>query len=131
MNIAEKLNILIMRYRRTRRSGKYNAVKTIVDGITFGSKKEARRYGVLKLLLRAKKISNLEVHPEFPLYASNPETGLLERVGKYVGDFSYFDNEIKDVVVEDVKSKATMTTIYRFKKKMMKANYGIEIKEIF
>lgn len=39
---------------------KYKAKKTIVDNITFDSKKEANRYCELKLLERAKVISNLQ-----------------------------------------------------------------------
>ena len=38
---------------------KYRNIKTTVDGITFDSKKEAARYGTLKLRERAKDISEL------------------------------------------------------------------------
>ncbi|MCH7602228.1 MAG: DUF1064 domain-containing protein, partial [Planctomycetes bacterium] len=36
-----------------------------VDGITFDSKAEARRYGQLKMLLNAKQITRLVVHPKW------------------------------------------------------------------
>ncbi len=52
------------------------------------------------------------------------------KIGRYIADFRYFDNERNVAVVEDVKGgKATMTPIYRLKKKLVKALYGIEIVE--
>lgn len=39
---------------------KYHNRKTVIDGITFDSAKEARRYMELKLLERAGEISNLQ-----------------------------------------------------------------------
>ena len=38
---------------------KYNARKTVVDGIKFDSKKEAARYSELKLMEKAGEIYNL------------------------------------------------------------------------
>jgi hypothetical protein len=46
---------------------KYRNIKTIVDGITFASKKEAKRYSELKLLERAGMITDLELQPAFNL----------------------------------------------------------------
>lgn len=48
---------------------KYGAVAKWVDGHYFKSKKETRRYIYLKHLQEAKEISNLEIHPKFPLCA--------------------------------------------------------------
>ncbi len=42
---------------------KYRAQPTIVDGIRFHSKGEARRYQELRLLERAGEITNLELQP--------------------------------------------------------------------
>ena len=45
---------------------KYGAVKTVVDGIAFDSKAEARRYRELWALWRAGEISgDLELQPEY------------------------------------------------------------------
>ena len=102
---------------------KYNAKKVKLDGYTFDSKAEAHRYGELKLLLKNKKISDLDVHPKMPLYVA----GRL--VAKYIPDFSYCDNEKNNArVYEDVKGVRTST--YVLKKKLVKALYGIEIREI-
>jgi len=44
---------------------KFGARRVILDGITFDSRKEARRYQQLKLLERAGVIRALQVHPRF------------------------------------------------------------------
>ena len=50
---------------------KYNAKKTVVDGIKFDSKKEAARYEVLKGLERVGKIDRLELQPRFEVQESS------------------------------------------------------------
>lgn len=44
---------------------KYGAVKTVVDGITFASKREAKYYSDYKLLEKAGEISHLELQPKY------------------------------------------------------------------
>ena len=46
---------------------KYHAIKTVYDGITFDSRKEARRYAALKLLERAGEISDLRTQVKYEL----------------------------------------------------------------
>lgn len=46
---------------------KYGAKKTVIDGITFDSHKEARRYMELKRLKQAGTVTKIEPQPEFPL----------------------------------------------------------------
>ena len=89
------------------RKSKYGAIKTTVDGITFDSKKEARRYLELKQAERAGDIEELELQPKFHLIVNNVN------VGKYV--------------VEDCKGMKT--PVYRLKAKLLKAIYGITILE--
>lgn len=107
---------------------KFHAVKTTVDGITFDSKREAKRYCELKLLQTAGEISELNTQPVFRLSVPDATSGGVAEVCKYIGDFRYVKNG--QVVVEDVKSKPTMTPIYRLKKKLMRALHGIEIVEV-
>ena len=52
------------------------------------------------------------------------------RVATYIADFSYYDVETRSVVVEDVKSKATRTALYRLKKKLIEAQHDITITEV-
>jgi len=101
---------------------KYRNKKTVVDGMTFDSKKEAQRYQDLKLLQLGNDISDLKIQPEFKLHVN----GFL--VCKYRADFSY--TERGEYIVEDVKSEITRKNrAYRIKLKLMKAVHGIDIKE--
>lgn len=101
---------------------KFRAIRTEVDGITFASRKEARRYSELKLLERAKQISGLELQPVYRLEVN----GAL--ICKYLPDFRYIQDG--KLVVEDVKSDPTKTPVYRIKKKLLAALFGIEVKEV-
>jgi hypothetical protein len=105
---------------------KFHNVITEVDGFKFASKKEARRYGELKLLQRAGKIRNLKVQPPFRLVVGE------ELVCKYLADFSYVDDaQTPAFVVEDVKSEITRKhPVYRIKNKLFKALMGFEITEV-
>lgn len=104
-----------------RRRSKFNARLVKLDGFTFQSAAEARRYGVLKLLQANHQIVGLLVHPPFRLIVNKVH------VANYVGDFLYFLPD-GTRVVEDVKG--VKTPIYRLKKKLMRACLGIEIQEV-
>jgi len=102
---------------------KYRAIRTTVDGITFASKKEAARYAELKMLENAGKIDALVVDKRelrYPLCVN----GI--KICTYEADFRYFDETGK--VLEDVKG--VKTPAYRIKRKLMKALYGIEVREV-
>jgi hypothetical protein len=105
---------------------KYSNVKTSVDGVTFDSAKEARRYQELKLQQMAGQIARLRWQVAFPLYAYTP--GGVETVAEYVADFTYLRDGQE--IVEDVKSAATRVPLYRLKRKIFEANRGLTITEI-
>lgn len=112
------------------RRSKFGAIRTEVDNIVFASKAEARRYGVLKLQQRLGMITDLELQPRFPLMVAGVEgddapDGM--HVGVYVADFRYYKRD-GELVVEDVKGMPT--PVYRLKKKLMAALYGVHIQEI-
>lgn len=113
---------------------KYKNVKTEVDGITFDSKKEATRYIELKYMERAGLIKDLKRQVRFCLVPTIEGEGkkVRQRAAYYVADFEYWEKHTDcwKRVVEDVKSEATMTDVYRLKKKLMMWRYGIEIKEV-
>ncbi|HKM44760.1 MAG TPA: DUF1064 domain-containing protein [Dysgonamonadaceae bacterium] len=115
-----------MRYRRH----KYNAKKTVIDGITFDSKAEAKRYTELKLLERAGLISKLKLQPRYNLMPSYTNgKGQKIRAIDYIADFEYLDTETNRVVIEDVKGKKT--AVYNIKKKLFEKRYKPQtIKEI-
>ena len=124
---------------------KYFNKKTIsLDGSVFDSRKEARRWGELSLLLRAGKITDLDRQVKFELipaqyetyerYGKNGQrlkdgTRLVERAAIYTADFVYTDeNGVR--VIEDTKSQATRTEAYILRRKLMSARYKIKIKEV-
>ena len=122
--------VLRMKSRKlkTNRLPKYGNKKVIVDGITFDSHKEWLRYTELQLALKSGLIDRLQIHPKFELVVDGM------KICDYVSDFSYFrvlpfDN-LNEIVVEDVKSRPTMTPVYRLKKKLLRALLGIEVQEI-
>ncbi len=90
---------------------KYNAIKQTYNGEVFDSKKELKRYMELELLLRAKEITDLELHPKFDLMVNGV------KIGRYTADFKYKNGS--DIIVEDVKSKATKTRDYMLRKKIL------------
>lgn len=108
-----------------RAPGKFLNEKTPVDGIEFSSKKEARRYGELRLLERAGKITDLKLQPAFPLDVNGYP------VCRYVADFAYVVTATGERVVEDVKSAFTRKLpAYRIKAKLFRALMGFEISEV-
>lgn len=114
---------------------KYRAHKTVIDGITFASKKEANRYLELKLLLRAGKISDLQMQVPFVLIESHRrKDGKMEMKCKYVADFTYYKIIAPgktEYVVEDVKGfkGGAAYQLFTIKRKLMYEKYGIEVKE--
>lgn len=107
------------------KASKYNAKRVSIDGITFASKREGSRYAELKLLERIGEIVELECQPRYPLTLNGV------KLATYVADFRYRDVASGEIVVEDVKSKPTITDVYRLKKKLMLALHGISLKEVF
>ena len=78
---------------------------------------------------RAGIISNLQAQVKFILIpAQRQGDKVVERAATYIADFMYTENG--KTVVEDVKSPATRTDVYRLKKKLMLYKFGIEIKEV-
>lgn len=132
-----------MAYRGWRRNGtKYNATKVTIDGHTFDSRKEGKRYCELKLLERAGTITDLQMQVKFVLIPSQyePDTvkvlksgkekvvkgKLIERECSYIADFVYQYNG--KTVVEDAKGMRTKE--YVVKRKLMLWVHGIRISEV-
>lgn len=113
-----------LRHRGPRRA-KYGNKKTVVDGITFDSKAEAKRYVELRTLALAHQITRLECQAKFPIFVDGPFGRV--KVCDYVADFFYITRAGASVV-EDVKG--FKTPVYNLKKKLLKAATGIEIQEI-
>lgn len=106
---------------------KYHATKTVVDGITFDSKKEAKRYAELKLLERAGAIRDLRRQVKYELIPAFVVPGKHYRACNYIADFVYIDTKTGAKVVEDCKG--FRTDVYKLKAKMFAKKYGVSILE--
>lgn len=103
---------------------KYHAQRVDTEDGKFDSKLEFRRWRELKLLERAEVITELKRQVRIPLI---PQSKYGREIA-YVADFSY--REDGKLVIEDTKSEATKTPLYRLKKRLVAEKYGIEIKEV-
>lgn len=126
----EKL-LLQQEAEASQKANKYHAQKDNRGELKFDSKKEARRYDELMLRLMANEIKDLKLQRQYTLQESyiTPD-GIRVRAIRYVADFTYFDLKLNREVVEDTKSRATATPVYKMKKKMMLERLGIEIVEV-
>jgi len=95
-----------------------------VDGITFDSGKEAKRYSELCLLEKAGAISDLEVQPAFRVAING------QLFTKYTADFAYRENG--KTVAEDVKSTGTaQDPAYKLRVKAARLAYpNVEFREL-
>lgn len=111
-----------------KKKDKYNSSKVEVNGLdgkTYKlSKKEAKRFYELKVLLELGEIQDLRQQVRYDLL-SNEKVKRKNGAMKYMADFVYFRNGKE--IVEDAKGFRTAT--YKRKRLLMKEIYGIEILE--
>lgn len=117
---------------------KYGSKKVTIDGVTYDSQKEYRRFRELSLLERAGKVTDLQRQVKFVLIPAQyePDTigarggvkrgKLIERECSYVADFVYHENGKR--IVEDTKGFKTKD--YIIKRKLMLYVHGIRIEEV-
>ncbi len=138
----------VRKHFENRRPSKYRNQVIHVDGHTFQSMKESRRYTELRMKERAGLITDLQVHPVFDIMVKD------QKVCSYIGDFKYLvqarkvipegemvsyvqkNDMLFEMIVEDTKGIDpktgwdTRTPTYRLKVKLLKATRGIVVKEI-
>lgn len=119
---------------------KYSNRKVTVNGETFDSKKEAKRYCDLLILQKAGKIKDLQRQVKFELIPTQREPDTIGKRGgvhqgkcieksvDYYADFVYTDCTTGKEVVED--TKGMKTTDYIIKRKLMLWIHHIRIHEI-
>lgn len=102
------------RESESKRKSKYGSKRITVDGILFDSKREARRYELLKQMHKAGEIQGFHRQVQFDL-----EGGVIYRCDFLIHhlDGSY--------VFEDVKGVRTKE--FNMKRRMVRARYGVEI----
>ncbi len=132
-SVGARLVALLGKGRGTKRA-KYGNQKVHTEAGVFDSKAEYRRWQDLQVLERDRQIWNLHRQVRIAPIATGGE-----KVGYYVADFIYctqpyqpWDAEHRQfaegAVVEDVKGHRTQ--LYIWKRKHLKAQYGIEISEV-
>lgn len=119
---------------------KYHNKKVVVNGITFDSRKEAKRWGELSLLETAGAISDLQRQVKYILIPAQREPDtvgarggikkgkVIEKECAYIADFVYKDLTLNETVVEDTKGFKTKD--YIIKRKLMLYVHNVKIKEV-
>jgi hypothetical protein len=104
------------------RRRKYGNQPVWLEGVRFDSKKEAARWWVLQQIEKSGGISGLKRQTSYPLVVN----GI--KIAAYKADAVYHENG--RLVVEDTKSPSSRKiAVYRLKRKLMFALYGIRIRE--
>lgn len=102
------------------RRPKFGNVRTEVDGQSFASKREAKRFGQLRLMEKGGLIADLKTQVRYPLDVNG------QPICHYIADFTYM--EAGELVVED--SKGYRTPEFILKSKLMRAVHGITVREV-
>jgi len=114
---------------KTVKRPKYGAIRTVVNGITFDSKREAEYYRKLLILKNAGEIADIELQPKFPykiIYTlQHPNSPIVEKKEEYRGDFRV---TFADGTVEVIDTKGFATAVFKRKKEVVEKLYGITIK---
>ena len=119
---------------RAHSKNKYGNKKTVAEGVSHASKKQALRWIELRQAERDGKIRNLRREVTYRLEVNG------HLICKYIADHVYeelisdfcgVNVDLWDPIVEDVKSAITKKKRdYRIKYKLMKALHGIDIREV-
>ena len=100
------------------RRNKFGAIPTLIDGIRFDSKGEAKHYADLKYRVMAKEISDLKLQVRFPLEVNG------KLICTYIADFTYMEDG--KFVVSDFKG--IRTPVFNIKAKLFEALNGYKIR---
>jgi hypothetical protein len=100
---------------------KYRNRKAVVDGIVFHSQKEATYYCGLKLKIKAGLIKSFDRQLPFVVVINN------KKCFTYYADFVTIDSDGNQTVID---VKGFRTPVYKLKKKIVEAYFGIVIVEV-
>lgn len=98
---------------------KFKAIRTMIDGITFASKKEANYYWQLKLRGRDGEISHIELQPTYDITING------QHICKVKLDFRFWDKVSGKERIIDCKGMDL--PLSKLKRKMVTAQHGIEV----
>lgn len=99
---------------------KYGNKKTVVDGITFDSKAEAKYYNQLKWLKQAKQIKDFKLQPRYILQEAFEKNGKKYKKIEYVADFEVHK---LDGSIEIIDIKGHETKEFLLKRKLFERKY--------
>lgn len=103
---------------------KYNARKTVRNGIEFDSKAEAEYYVYLQEKLNTGEILSVKLQPRFELMSAFEKDGKKYRAIEYVADFEIVHPNGK---VEIVDVKGMMTPDFRIKRKLFENKFPYKL----
>lgn len=105
-----------------RLQNKYRNQPVELGDVRFDSKREAKRWQDLQLMQKAGEISDLKRQVKFEFHVSG------QHICDYIADATYV--RAGQFTVEDTKSPITRrNAVYRLKRKLLRALYGLEILE--
>lgn len=95
--------------------------------VYFTSQPELKRYRQLQLMEKAKRITNIELQPVFPIIVNG------KKIREYRADFRYLaiNGDEVNQVIEDVKGTTNekyLDPVFKIKRDLVEAIYGIKIK---
>ena len=102
---------------------KYRNKRVKLDGYTFDSKAEARKYSELKLMQRVggpEGVKTFTVHPRFELLPAFQKDGSKYRATHYIADFDVTYNDGRREIID---IKGVETAVFRIKAKMFDLKY--------
>lgn len=110
-------------------ANKFHAQKIEIGGEVFDSKKEYRYFSELEMLKKAKdeksRVVSIERQVRYDIIVNE------KKIGFYKLDFKvkYADGHYRFIDIKGLK-KGSAYQIFRLKKKLVEAIYGIKIEEI-
>lgn len=109
-------------------TSKYLNQKCTADGVTFDSRRELARWRDLQMLEHAGRIRGLERQATYELApgvkfegAKRAQPALRIKV-----DFRYWEGD--KMVLEDLKSPASITTAFTIRRHLLKHVHGLDIR---
>lgn len=113
-------------------ASKYSNRKIEIDGIMFDSKKEAKVYGELQILVKAGEIKGFDRQVSFELIPAQYDlvdwkNKCVEKAVTYKADFVVEHNDGEKSVID---AKGMRTPIYIIKRKLMRSVHKLNIKEV-
>ena len=115
-------------YLKKKKCNKYGNRKISLDGLTFDSRFEAKKWQELCMRQRIGEITELQRQVRFPLIPTRHYGKECVRGCSYVADFVYTEKDGQSVVVD---TKGFETPEYIIKKKLFLEKYVLSGEYIF